>query len=87
MTLRTHSISGRERIPTVVSVLITAGLDRWGMANAMNTLGEALWDRAAYDEAQQLHEKSLAIHRALGDQRGVARSLGRLGPLALLQGS
>ncbi len=60
--------------------------DRWGMANALNTLGEVLWDRAAYDEAKQFHEKSLAIYRELGDQRGVASSLGRLGALALFQG-
>jgi tetratricopeptide (TPR) repeat protein len=60
--------------------------DRWGLANALNGLSTVLWDRAAYDEAKQLHGKSLAIYWELGDQRGVACSLGRMGTLALLQG-
>ena len=49
--------------------------DRWGLANALDQLGIILWDRAAFDEARQNHEKSLAIFRELGGQRGLATGL------------
>jgi DNA-binding CsgD family transcriptional regulator len=42
--------------------------------------------RGEYDRAVALHEESLALFRALGDERGVALSLLTMGTMAQLQG-
>ena len=60
--------------------------DRWGMANAMASLGGVAWNLGDYQQARQWHEGSLAMRQSLGDQRGTAASLMAVGMTALSQG-
>jgi tetratricopeptide (TPR) repeat protein len=56
------------------------------MANALDSLCAMAENSGAYDEAKQFGEKSLAIHRILGDQRGIAGSLLGLSIIATFSG-
>ncbi|MBE9508874.1 MAG: tetratricopeptide repeat protein, partial [Chloroflexi bacterium] len=60
--------------------------DRWGMAYALERLGETIATLGQYDAAKRLYEESLANRQALGDRRGVAESLRRLAEVAGRQG-
>jgi tetratricopeptide (TPR) repeat protein len=60
--------------------------DRWGMANALEDLGNVTRQLGTYGEAKQLGEESLAIRQALGDRRGIADSLWLLSHTAVDQG-
>lgn len=50
--------------------------DGRGEAEALNLLGNALINRARYEEAQQAHGQCQALREGLGDLPGVAGSLG-----------
>ncbi len=55
-------------------------------AAALNGAGGLAIDQGDYAAARAWHEESLLIRRELGDQRGIAVSLGNLGNIALEQG-
>jgi predicted ATPase len=55
-----------------------AGLGEVVVAGFQNVLGDAARLRGDYDQAAKLLKKSLALHRAVEDTRGVAWSLGSL---------
>ena len=55
-------------------------------AAALNKAGTLALNKGDYALTRSLHEESLALWRELGDQRGVAHSLGSLGYVAYLQG-
>ena len=55
-----------------------AGLGEVVAADFQNVLGDAARHRGDYERAAELLEKSLALHRAAEDTRGVAWSLGNL---------
>ncbi len=55
-----------------------AGLGEVVAAGFQNVLGDAARHRGDYERAVELLEKSLALHRAVNDTRGVAWSLGSL---------
>lgn len=76
---------GRRRL---AAVLERAGAWRRSPmgAAALDGAGVLAFRQGEYAEARALFEESLAIRRQLGDQRGTARSLGRLGRLAYDQG-
>ena len=52
----------------------------------MNNLGLIADVRGDYDEAERLHNASLAIKREIGDRRGEANSLNNLGLIADVRG-
>ena len=55
-----------------------AGLGEVVVADFQNVLGDAARPRGDYERAAELLEKSLALHKAARDTRGVAWSLGDL---------
>jgi predicted ATPase/DNA-binding SARP family transcriptional activator len=56
--------------------------DQWGVARALNSLGDVARKYGDYDIARARHEESLAISRALGDKRTIARTFNFLGRVA-----
>lgn len=60
--------------------------NRWGTAEALHSLSGSEWLLGHYDQAIQLCEESLAIRRALADNRGITDSLVRLGAIFKNQG-
>jgi predicted ATPase/class 3 adenylate cyclase len=64
-----------------------AGLDKVVVADFQNVLGDAARHRGDYERATELLEKSLALHRAVKDTRGVAWSLGDLANVSSDRGS
>ena len=52
---------------------------RWGMANALNALGNVYLRQEAFEEARQVYQESLMIRRHIGDQRGIAISFHNMG--------
>ena len=59
-----------------------AGLGKVIVADFQNVLGDTARHRGDYERAAELLEKSLALHRAVKDTRGVALSLGDLANVA-----
>jgi len=59
---------------------------RWETAGVLSWLGATLQALGLYEQAAQACREALAIHRQLGDQRGIAESLGGLGWVLLDQG-
>lgn len=55
-------------------------------AAALRSLGNLMYQQANYEEARQLHEEALVLHRTLDDLVGVAAALGNLGLVAEAQG-
>jgi predicted ATPase/class 3 adenylate cyclase/Tfp pilus assembly protein PilF len=55
-------------------------------AKALKTAGVLAYQQGDYPAARALDEESLAIHRLLGDRRGIAGSLNNLGLVACDQG-
>jgi tetratricopeptide (TPR) repeat protein len=55
-------------------------------AQALKTAGVLAYQQGDYPAARALDEESLAIHRLLGDRRGIAGSLNNLGLVACDQG-
>lgn len=51
-------------------------------AGVLNAAGNLARDQGDHDQAASYHEQCLALRRALGDARGVARSLNNLGVIA-----
>ena len=67
--------------------LYRALADAWGTAQALYLLGKQLIDQPShYDEGHQALAESLRIRQSLGDQRGIAETLQRLGFDATLRG-
>jgi tetratricopeptide (TPR) repeat protein len=64
-----------------------AGLGKVVVADFQNVLGDAARHRGDYERAAELLEKSLALHRAVKDTRGVAWSLGDLANVSSDRGS
>ena len=56
-------------------------------AQALKTAGVLAYQQGDYPAARALDEESLAIHRLLGDRRGIAGSLNNLGLVACDQGN
>ena len=67
-------------------------LSRWSeapapaRAGALSAAGHLAYIKGEYERAATLHEESLSVQRALGDQRGVALSLHNLGRVAHYSG-
>lgn len=61
--------------------------DQKRSATALHHVVEALRRQRRYDEALPLYHESVAVHRALGDRRGIALELHNLGNVALLTGN
>ena len=59
-----------------------AGLGKVIVADFQNVLGDTARHRGDYERAAELLEKSLALHRAVKDTRGVALSIGDLANVA-----
>ncbi|HKP53612.1 MAG TPA: tetratricopeptide repeat protein [Chloroflexia bacterium] len=53
---------------------------------ALNGAGTLAYAQGDYDEAKSLYTESLAAHRAVGDQKAIARALNNLGLIASNQG-
>ncbi len=66
--------------------LIDEGAERQAAATALQRLGTIAREQGRYEEARDLHERSLAIWHDLGDAWGVARSQNFLGFVAWLSG-
>jgi predicted ATPase len=76
---RGYLTEGRER---VAAVLALGGGSRAARAKTLNAAGGLASDQADYTAAWSLCHESLAIHRELGDRRGIASSLHSLGIVA-----
>ena len=64
----------------------TAGLEALAVrSKALNGAGNLALNQGDYAAARALHEASLAIRRQLGNQKGIADSLGNLGNVAYRQ--
>ena len=55
-------------------------------AKALRGAGVLAWVQGNYGRATALFEEALALHRDLGDRRGIATALGNLGAVARYQG-
>lgn len=53
--------------------------NRWGMANALNALGNVYLRQNLFEEARQVYQESLLLRRHIGDQRGIAISYHNMG--------
>lgn len=60
--------------------------DQWGMAQALNALGNLRQGRGNYAEARPLYRESLEMRRQIGDRRGEALALHNLGNLTYALG-
>jgi DNA-binding SARP family transcriptional activator len=61
--------------------------DPWGTAQALYLLGyQLILQPGSYDEGQQLLEESRQLCQTLGDQRGIAEVLERMGFMMMLRG-
>jgi predicted ATPase len=59
----------------------------WGTAQALYLLGHQLVEQpGSYDEGQQLLEESRQLRQTLGDRRGIAEVLERMGFIMMLRG-
>ncbi len=58
-------------------------MDRWGSALSMLYLGEVFKSIGEINEAQEYYRSSLNIFREIEYQRGIARTLNRIGELML----
>ncbi len=56
------------------------------MAKALNLAGTLFYMQGDYTTARSLYEESLALNREIGDNSGIALSLGGLGIVAQMQG-
>jgi adenylate cyclase len=56
------------------------------MAGALNIQGASLWIRGEHTEAIGYYERSLNIHRAIGNKKGMATTLGNIGLIYKGQG-
>jgi tetratricopeptide (TPR) repeat protein len=57
------------------------------MARLLQALGWAAWNLGAYDEAKRLHTESLTVRQALGDQRGIGKSVQLLSYVPMYRGN
>jgi predicted ATPase/Tfp pilus assembly protein PilF len=83
--MRGHLSEGRQDL----SKLLAAGGARTltvARAGAANGAGNLACSQGDYATARTLYEESLAIRREVGDQRGIAGSLGNMGIVAREQG-
>ena len=60
--------------------------DRWGTAQALNTMGDMARVQGDFDRASTLYSESLNLLRQLGVKRDVPASLHNLGRVALARG-
>jgi predicted ATPase/class 3 adenylate cyclase/Tfp pilus assembly protein PilF len=78
---------GRAAAKEGLKLSTEAGLGDVVVADFLNVLGDAARHRGDYERAAELLEKSLALHRAAGDTRGVAWSLGGLANVSSERGN
>ena len=82
--LRGYSTEGRGHLDALLPLAVDAPASlRITALNGAGVLAECQGD---YDRAAALHEESLALARALGDQPAIAWSLNNLGVVALNRG-
>ena len=84
-SVRGYLREGRRRL----SALLAAAPDTQALADrakALRGAGGLARQQADYSAAEDLQRQSLAIRRELGDQRGVAMTLGSLGTIAEQRG-
>lgn len=55
-------------------------------AKTLSTLGEALWRRSEFDEAEEKYDRSRRLFRRLGDQNGLADILNKLASVKFNRG-
>jgi tetratricopeptide (TPR) repeat protein len=60
--------------------------DRYGVAEALASLGTRAWGRGEYQEAKALYGESLSSYRALGDPLSISTCLWWLGFISFYQG-
>ncbi|MGH3874897.1 MAG: TIR domain-containing protein, partial [Pseudonocardiaceae bacterium] len=75
----------REREARLRDLLDESGDDAPARARLLVALGDAASAQHRYDEARELYEQALPIHRDIGDQLGEANTLRSLGDTALAQ--
>ncbi|MGH3685677.1 MAG: TIR domain-containing protein, partial [Pseudonocardiaceae bacterium] len=74
-----------EREERLRDLLDESGDDAPARARLLVALGDAASAQRRYDEARELYEQALPLHRDLGDQLGEATTLRSLGDTALAQ--
>ena len=79
-----HLAEGRHWL-TVALAAPTAAIPPALRMRALAGAGRLAHLHAAYDEAERLHGESLALARAIGDERGIAAALTDLGMVARLR--
>lgn len=78
-----------EAFHSAEQIMLAPGNEKWSgrLAGLYTRFGDRLRENNRLDEATALYEKSLAMHRANGDDGGfIAYPLGNLGRVALLEG-
>jgi predicted ATPase/class 3 adenylate cyclase len=83
--VRGHSTEGRAWCAAVLKP-VPEGFVSKALATTLSCSGVLASIQGDYEAARQLHERSLTIRRALGDELGIAVSLNNLGSLAHDQG-
>ncbi len=89
--VRGHFTEGRQWLGRALARIKPEGAGREGVgvregsaarAKALNGAGALAWAQGDFAGARALFEESLTIRRQLGDQQGIAGSLGNLGVVA-----
>jgi len=83
--VRGHFTEGRRWLSTLLAA-VPAGQTSAARAKALYGAGLLAWQQGDYPAARSLYEQSLAIHRQLGNQKGIANALDNLGLVAENQG-
>jgi predicted ATPase len=81
--VRGHLQEGRRFLDSLLSFAHSRTIPR---ARALNCAGGLAWQQGDYDAARRYYEESLTIRRAVGDDAGMAGTLGNVGVLALACG-
>src|SRR5581483_7851286 len=84
--MRGYRTEGRSHLAAALA-RTTAQEPTLMRAKALTGAGNLAWRQGDYTAARALHEESLAVQQALGNDRGVAAALSNLGLVAYEQGA
>jgi predicted ATPase/DNA-binding SARP family transcriptional activator len=84
--VRGHLSEGRAWLARLLELAERCGVADALQARALHVAGKLAYRQGDYPAAQTLHERSLALWRALEDQHGIATALNDLGNVAFHRG-
>jgi tetratricopeptide (TPR) repeat protein len=84
--IRGYWSEGQRWLKKTLALLPTTQSSKSAQAKALYAAGELAFSQHDHVEAQHLLAQSVSLYRELGDEQGLAASLGRLGFLRYIQG-